>query len=1124
MDLRKTKIRPKYVPNPTNENIERSAIFRMTGGSYFWQFSIFDGNPSGKVYRDYTTAIFSPDYSHHKLTTFEYADGVNATNIKDIFNSYYSSRTDLDMYYEKVGLAYGPASGRSIEPDYPSSGLDIQPKVDEYRIVGPKSGEIGISSIKAGDGSAATDIITVTLTSGIAGLDVDTSFNVSGVPDGAYNGSFVVTDVLTQNSDGETTGFKYTTPTVPGSPLPATSGSTVVLDVDTIASSSPYVYGCSLNSVYGLNGLHADGSKVSGFKSVIVNDFRGIGLQKDNNAFVKYNKTSGSYDDSTTVSNLETDANAKYKPAYYSYHVKASNQSIVELISMNAVGFANQFVVETGGEFTISNSTSNYGQNALNSKGYRDAAFARDDVGYVSNVIPPKSNLETNINLEYGAIDVAKTVSAATTSRLYLYKETNVNSAPDGVIQGYRIGAKEGDRLNAIISQEGTPIDYFARIVMPNTQSGSSQVTSIKTARVGRNVSTGNSISNNIFTFIEDHQFLSGESVRFISDNARLPDGVENNRVYYAITSGLNADQIKVATSLNDSVNGTAIVVNNLGGILKIESRVSDKNVGETGHPVQYDTAESQWYVNVGTAATDNTLYPTITSLGAAKLGTATPRTYITRKPDNRTLSDKIYKYRYVIPAGSGITSARSPRPSYVLAESSDVTGLTDTEVALQFSPTSVTMSNESEIRNFSFLRTCTYVSSGVISYDTELPHGLSIGSKVKIVDVISAQNLTGVGNSGYNGTFTVSEIPQSTQFKVSDGASADPGDFRNNTSSRTTSLPTYQRVNTKDNFYIYDVEEIREYVTGEQDGVYYLSIIDSSTTPAVSPFNDSANFSYSQPIKNLYPQYDRDNPNSNPNPTLTYALPDKTGQVVVDEVKNSVTRQATDRQFLDFGVGIALTDIASDSIGVGHTLYTLYDHGLNRVTSVSIASSGAGYGDGTAGNIFNGVLGPATVAADTSGTNGTVRIGFDASGGVTDVKIMNGGTNYRVGDYLGVTGTASTTGFTTAILLVTQVYDNIGDIIRVAGVSSDTYSDYNQLYRVTGLSTTTGTKEIKVDAHSGITDPAQNYTDTIAITGVGATACANAYCQVTGSGLNISSIDFTNSVGVATVTTFQAH
>ena len=54
-DLRKTNIRPLYVPDPQNDNIERSAIFRITGGCYFFQFTIFDGNPNGNVYKNYTT-------------------------------------------------------------------------------------------------------------------------------------------------------------------------------------------------------------------------------------------------------------------------------------------------------------------------------------------------------------------------------------------------------------------------------------------------------------------------------------------------------------------------------------------------------------------------------------------------------------------------------------------------------------------------------------------------------------------------------------------------------------------------------------------------------------------------------------------------------------------------------------------------------------------------------------------------------------------------------------------------------------------------------------------------------------------------------------------------------------
>ena len=98
---------------------------------------MFDGNPNGIVYKDYTSNTFVPSFSHHKLTCFEYADGVNNVKIDDGFITNRDfGRTDLDMYYEKVGIAYGQSSGRAIEPDYPSTALDIQPKIDEYRIVG----------------------------------------------------------------------------------------------------------------------------------------------------------------------------------------------------------------------------------------------------------------------------------------------------------------------------------------------------------------------------------------------------------------------------------------------------------------------------------------------------------------------------------------------------------------------------------------------------------------------------------------------------------------------------------------------------------------------------------------------------------------------------------------------------------------------------------------------------------------------------------------------------------------------------------------------------------------------------------------------------------------------------
>ena len=67
-DLRRTKIIPKYVPYPTtypakgiNDESDvppRTSVFRVTGGTYFWQFSFFDGAEEGVYYRPDSTDTF----------------------------------------------------------------------------------------------------------------------------------------------------------------------------------------------------------------------------------------------------------------------------------------------------------------------------------------------------------------------------------------------------------------------------------------------------------------------------------------------------------------------------------------------------------------------------------------------------------------------------------------------------------------------------------------------------------------------------------------------------------------------------------------------------------------------------------------------------------------------------------------------------------------------------------------------------------------------------------------------------------------------------------------------------------------------------------------------------------
>ena len=1108
-DLRKTTIRPLYVPNPENSNIDPSAIFRITGGCYFFQFTIFDGNPNGNVYRDYTAAEVVPNFSHHKLTAFEYADGVNNVTIDDTFiTNLETGRTDLQMYYEKVGLAYGTASGREIQPDYPDSGLDIQPKIDEYRIVGPTGGGTEISAIIAGDGTTlgATNVITVTLSSPVFGLDIDTAFQVNGVTDTDYNGSFVVNEVLTKTDDG-VTSFKYLNSVTPGDASPTVAGSTINLDTDTVSSASPYIFNISLRSVYGMSGMHADGSKASGFKSMVVAQFTGVSLQKDDNAFCKFDTATGGFNFASTVDNIHSDPEAKYRPEYYNYHIKASNNSVVQLVSIFAIGYAQHFVTESGGDFSVTNSNSNFGQMALASSGYRDIAFSRDDVGYITNIIPPKLLSNETVNLEYGSIDVATTVSAATTSRLYLHSETNESAPPKSVVQGYRIGSNFDDKLNLLITEGGSSTKYQSRIVMPDSTSGTKR-TGIKRSTVGR-VGSLNSITNNTLTFTDDHRFLNGETIRVLSDNARLPDGLNHNTVYYAITGGgLNDDQIQIAVSPNDASTGTSVDINNLGGTLIVESRVSDKISGDIGHPIQYDNTENQWYVNVSGSTTDNTIYSKIVSLGTSGLGEATSRTFINRQPDNRALDDRIYRYRYIIPAGVGIQSARPPRDGYVIQDSNSVTGIDDDEVALQFNPGSVTMSNLGQMRNFSFIRDAHW-DNGTAYYTTELPHDLSIGGKVVVEKVTSSNNLVGTANSAFNGEFTVAGISSANTFYVT-GSATDPGTFSNNTSVRTTALPTFKKLRANKTFYVYDVEQIKEYKNGEQDGIYYLTIIDSANTPVVSPFDDSERFGFSQPVINLYPQLDRDNPVSNADVAQSYAHSDIVGKVSIDDSKNSITRKSLERLNHSFHVGCGITDIVSDSVGTAHTIFLDRDHQYNSVAICTVTTPGSGYGNGTGATeyLYNAILG------DTpNGKGATARVTVNAAGELTGVKIMNGGCNYSVGDVLTVTGTATTTGFSQGSVTVQHIQDNVGDTITISGVTSTAYSTYNQKYRITGISTT---RQVSLESRFPVIG--------VSTTGIGDFVTSGAFCLDNGPRLDITSLTYDRTSGIGTVTTTQNH
>ena len=1105
MDLRKTKIKPLFVPDPENDNIERSAIFRVTGGCYFWQFTILDGDPNGTVFKDYTTNETIPNFSHHKLTVFEYADGVN--NVKfsdtdDFLPGFNVDRNDLQIYYEKIGLAYGSGSGRNISPDFPSEDVDIESVVDEFRVVGSKGLEVEISQIFAGNGVVSSTEVTVVLSEPVPQISVDTPIQISNVTEDEYNGQFAVSEVIDDST------FKYTLAIPPAVVNANAAGATASITVDTVSSASPYIFNCSLRSVFGLCGLHADGSKATGFRSMVVAQYTGIGLQKDDNAFVRYDKNQGIYVEGGD--NAHTNSLSRFKPEYENFHIKASNNAFLQLVSVFAIGFANHFLAESGGDHSITNSNSNFGAKSLISKGFRDEAFIRDDCGYITHIIAPKEIDNSEQAVEYLSIDVEETVNGAnsTESRIYLADQNDLLNPPNVIINGYRFGAFKGEKLYLQVNDptDGL-ITVSAQPVMGDTQSTSvneiSNIVGEKKYRIGRSTTGINSITNNVIEFDTRHAFRSGESVVLIANSGTMPDGVEPQRIYYVDRESDRT--VKLTATPDDAFNGVnPIVLNNKGGVIDVISRVNGKKPGETGSPLKYDGTNNvnKWYILCNPI--NNEIFTKLDALrngiGGPFIGETSSRTYVLRKPDKRSNEDKIYKFRYVLPKQDELT-CRPPIDGYVLQNTSDTTAADDSELSLYFSQSSAELVDSTKLRKFQFISNTTWASN-TATITTELPHNLNVGSLVTIYDVKSSNNTSGKFNLGFNGTFEVTVVSGNRQFSYI--LTDNPGEFENNTNQRTVSgLPRYVNRKTKTTYQLFTSEEIQSYEKGKQDGIYYITVTNASNSPSVTPFRE---LSFSQPIQNLYPQLNRDNPNSNPESSYCFALPDPIGQVAINDFQRSITKETLDKALTEFNFAYKISNVTSTTSGIAHTIYTEKNHGLNGIKRITITEPGSQYTDGTYYNVK--LVG---FAGNTTGEDATAVVTVD-SGEITEITIMNGGSAYGIGNTLGLVGVSTGSAWVPSnysYITVNEVVDSVGDVISLSGISSHLpgFDQYNQNYVITGIDEG-NVNAINVDSEKTIIDPFTNISGTT----------NQAFGYITGQSINVTNIDFTPSTGIATL------
>jgi len=945
LDLRKSKIRPKYVPNPTDPNVPNSAIFRITGACYFWQFSFFDANELGLVYTDPSDFSVNnqsrPTFSHHKLTCFEYADGVNLPSGYDI--------TDLDMYYSKVSNAFNRASGREIDQKYPAEPNSFAKQRPEWEIVGAFAADpVPISSIISGDGATPGTVVTVT-TQTPHGLTGGTPIKIRGINVNDYNISTKVSTVISETIfTYSLSNVRANLPAGPAAGLAPGPTGAVTIETDTVSGASPYIFNCSLRSVWGMGGMHADGAKASGFRSMVVAQFTGVSLQKDDRAFVKYNPSNRTYDSiaitkvtgealsSESASTNQAfiyhlDPDAIYRKGWEVSHIKMSNDAFIQVVSVFAIGYTFHFDTRSGGDASITNSNSNFGQVSLLADGFKAEAFSKDNKGYITSIVAPRAIVKDESQIEWVQFDVTKTKAVGISNHLYLLGYTKQDIAPPIISQGYRIGA----RVNDIVYVSG----YKANILMTNGPivPPATTISGSNSSSKNYNVTLSNTSNGTVYTISGGHSLRNGESIRIFSETGDLPEGIEENTLYYAVTSekktALGANEIQIASSRTNASSQTPLTITSYGGTqLRIESRVSDKEAGELGHPIQWDPNQNQWFVHVGTSSE---LYTYINSL-------TTPETeisYVLRKEDDRSLDEKIYKFRYVIP--KELANGRDPSEGFIIQDSSSTTVRENSD----FSLTTLSKSDYDFDRNPRFITSCTYSSgTATVTVRADSTHDLKIGDKIIVTNAQSTTNTGATKNIGYNGTFVVSSITDDKTFSYSStdvfGVTHNPGTFTSNINTRTKELPRFTRSDVNDNYYVYRAEVVTPYIYNVQDGVYYLYVLNSG---------------------------------------------------------NAIPVEFTDDKFVDtFSHGRKITGV-SDS-GTAATLTFDGEHQLNGLKAYTTLNGGSGHTNGTYYNVrlFNSNAAPSSAVWDGATANVTV-----SGGSVTSATLVEAGSGYVDGEQL---------------------------------------------------------------------------------------------------------------------------
>ena len=93
------------------------------------------------------------------------------------------------------------------------------------------------------------------------------------------------------------------------------------------------------------------------------------------------------------LENLSTNSRSVFKPSYKNYHIKASNNAVIQNVSIFAIGYAEHFVAKVAVICPLLTPTLTLEQEHWLLMDLEACIFNQDDTAYISHVIPPQRSL-----------------------------------------------------------------------------------------------------------------------------------------------------------------------------------------------------------------------------------------------------------------------------------------------------------------------------------------------------------------------------------------------------------------------------------------------------------------------------------------------------------------------------------------------------------------------------------------------------------------------------------------------------------------------------------------------------------------------------------------------------------